>query len=56
MWNLQVRLGMVPYYMFVERDTGARRYFEVPLARAVDIFRAAFRACRAWPGPCAGRR
>jgi KamA family protein len=42
MWNLQVRLGMIPYYMFVERDTGARRHFEVPLARAVDIFRAAF--------------
>jgi len=42
MWNLQVRLGMVPYYMFVERDTGARRYFEVPLVRAVEIFRDAF--------------
>jgi len=42
MWNLQVRLGMVPYYLFVERDTGARRYFEVPLARAVEIYRAAY--------------
>jgi acyl transferase domain-containing protein/acyl carrier protein len=28
--------------MFVERDTGARRYFEVPLARAAEIFRQAF--------------
>lgn len=29
MWRLQTRLGTIPYYMFVERDTGARRYFEV---------------------------
>ena len=42
MWRTQVRLGIVPYYMFVERDTGARRYFEVPLARAWEIFREAF--------------
>lgn len=34
----QVRAGAVPYYMFVERDTGARDYFSVPLARALDIF------------------
>ncbi len=41
MWRGQVRLGMIPYYMFVERDTGARRYFEVPLARAWEIYRTA---------------
>ncbi|MCG5536625.1 KamA family radical SAM protein [Ectothiorhodospira mobilis] len=41
MWQTQVRLGVVPYYMFVERDTGARRYFEVPLARAWEIYRGA---------------
>ncbi len=38
MWQRQVALGMVPYYMFVERDTGAKHYFEVPLARAYRIF------------------
>ena len=43
MWREQVRLGMIPYYMFVERDTGARRYFEVPLARAWSIYREAMR-------------
>jgi len=43
MWRLQVRLGAVPYYMFVERDTGARGYFEVPLARAYEIFTQAWR-------------
>jgi len=41
MWRLQVQLGAIPYYMFVERDTGPRHYFEVPLARAADIFRDA---------------
>lgn len=42
MWGTQVRLGAIPYYMFVERDTGARNYSEVPLARALAIFNRAF--------------
>ena len=41
MWRTQVRLGIVPYYMFVERDTGAKRYFEVPLERTYQIYREA---------------
>ena len=41
MWRTGVRLGLVPYYMFVERDTGPRNYFEVPLARAYQIYREA---------------
>ena len=41
MWEMQVKLGIVPYYMFVERDTGARNYFEVPLERAWHIYREA---------------
>jgi KamA family protein len=43
LWTRQVALGLVPYYMFVERDTGPRQYFEVPLAQAHEIFRHAFR-------------
>ena len=43
MWDDEVRLGIVPYYMFVERDTGAKRYFEVPLARAQRIYADAIR-------------
>lgn len=43
LWRTQVALGLVPYYMFVERDTGPKGYFEVPLADAHDIFRRAFR-------------
>ena len=43
MWRSQVALGCIPYYMFVERDTGPKGYFSVPLAAAHDIFRRAFR-------------
>jgi L-lysine 2,3-aminomutase len=43
MWRRQVRLGAIPYYMFVERDTGAKDYFEIPLARALEIFNDAYR-------------
>jgi len=43
MWREEVHLGMVPYYMFVERDTGPKRYFELPLARVLEIFQEAYR-------------
>ncbi|HUG10028.1 MAG TPA: lysine 2,3-aminomutase [Opitutaceae bacterium] len=43
LWRLEVRLGAVPYYMFVERDTGPKGYFEVPLARCYEIFQMAYR-------------
>jgi L-lysine 2,3-aminomutase len=42
LWTTGVRLGCVPYYMFVERDTGAKRYFELPLARCFSIYRDAY--------------
>jgi KamA family protein len=55
MWQNQVRAGMVPYYMFVERDTGPQDYFAVPLARAHEIFRDAYAGvsglCRSVRGP-----
>ncbi|MFT5682834.1 MAG: KamA family protein [Myxococcota bacterium] len=41
MWRRQVSLGAIPYYMFMERDTGPRGYFEVPIVRALDIYRKA---------------
>ncbi|MDQ0364914.1 L-lysine 2,3-aminomutase [Catenuloplanes indicus] len=43
LWTAELGLGAVPYYMFVERDTGPYEYFKVPLARAVEIFHAAYR-------------
>ncbi|HOJ17389.1 MAG TPA: lysine 2,3-aminomutase [Ignavibacteriaceae bacterium] len=42
MWREQVRQGCIPYYMFVERDTGAHDYFAIPLTKAYKIFRKAF--------------
>ena len=55
MWRAQLRLGLIPYDMVVERDTGPRGYFAVPLAAGVQIFQAAFRSvsglCRTVRGP-----
>jgi KamA family protein len=55
MWREQVRMGMVPYYMFVERDTGPQDYFAVPLARGYQVFGDAYRSvsglCRTVRGP-----
>lgn len=43
LWGLQVHHGAVPYYMFVERDTGPKEYFKVPLVRALQIYQGALR-------------
>ena len=43
MWRAQVRIGMIPYYMFIERDTGPQDYFAVPIARGYQVFRDAYR-------------
>lgn len=55
MWRKQVELGCVPYYMFIPRDTGAKEYFDVPLIRAWEIFRSAYKhvsgICRTVRGP-----
>jgi KamA family protein len=54
-WQEQVRQGVVPYYMFVARDTGAQDYFAVTLKRAWQIYRNAFNQvsgiCRTVKGP-----
>lgn len=42
MWQRQVSLGCIPYYMFVTRDTGAQDFFGVPLIRAHAIFSDAY--------------
>lgn len=42
LWTTGVRLGAIPYYMFVERDTGPSDYFALPLARAHEVFQAAY--------------
>lgn len=42
MWRMQVRMGLIPYYMFIARDTGAQHYFAVPLEKCWEIFRNAY--------------
>ncbi|HLV42989.1 MAG TPA: hypothetical protein VKY37_11970 [Brumimicrobium sp.] len=55
MWREQVNMGMIPYYMFVERDTGASHYFELPLEKTWEIFQKAYQQvsgiCRTVRGP-----
>jgi L-lysine 2,3-aminomutase len=42
MWREQVRLGCIPYYMFIVRDTGAQHYFGLSLEKAYHIYRKAY--------------
>lgn len=43
MWKTQIDLGMIPYYFFIARDTGAQSYFGVSLERAHQIYTEAFK-------------
>jgi KamA family protein len=43
MWTEQVKLGCIPYYMFIARDTGAQNYFAVTLDRALNVYQRAYR-------------
>lgn len=45
MWEKQVQLNCVPYYMFLPRDTGAQHYFAETLERAHQIYSEAIRNC-----------
>lgn len=55
MWKEQVEQGMIPYYMFVARDTGAQDYFALPLVQIQEIFQEAYQQvsgiCRTVRGP-----
>ncbi len=55
MWRKQVEMGMIPYYMFMARNTGAQDYFGVNMQSAHDIFTKAYRQvsgiCRTVRGP-----
>lgn len=54
-WKEQVKMGIIPYYMFIARDTGAQDYFAVTLRQAWQIFRNAYNQvsgiCRTVKGP-----
>lgn len=55
MWQQQVKLGLIPYYMFIERETGAEKYFNIPLFKAFNIFKDAYKQvsglCKTVKGP-----
>jgi KamA family protein len=42
LWQGMTKAGLVPYYLFVERDTGPQQFFAVPLVRAYAVFRDAY--------------
>lgn len=42
LWLEQVKLGCIPYYFFIERNTGAKSYFEIPLFTAYKIYKQAY--------------
>jgi KamA family protein len=44
-WRKEVSMGIIPYYMFMARDTGAQQYFDVPLVRAQRLYSDAIRNC-----------
>lgn len=56
LWNEQVKLGCIPYYMFIARDTGAQNYFAVSLIDALKIFNDSYQnvtgLARTVRGPC----
>ncbi|MFY9227633.1 MAG: lysine 2,3-aminomutase [Blastocatellia bacterium] len=41
MWQEQVEQAMIPYYMFIERNTGPQHYFSLPLVKVFEIYRNA---------------
>jgi hypothetical protein len=55
MWRKQVDMGMIPYYMFMARNTGAQDYFGVNMETALNIYNGAYRQvsgiCRTVRGP-----
>ncbi len=55
LWKVQVKLGAIPYYMFIGRNTGPKNYFKVPLSEAYHIFTKAYSSvsglCRTVRGP-----
>ena len=43
LWRAELAAGVLPYYLFLARDTGPQAYFDVPIARGWQIFTDAYR-------------
>ena len=42
LWETEVELGCIPYYLFIPRNTGPRKCFEISIHRAVQLFQTAY--------------
>lgn len=55
LWHEQVKLGLIPYYMFLESSFSLTDYFKVPICQALSIFTGAQKKisglCRTVRGP-----
>ena len=56
LWREGVKLGMIPYYMFIERDTGAKNTSKYPWRAAMKSTRTLSGAARGWPEPLGDHR
>jgi len=43
LWREQVKLGIVPYYLYADSDSGPREYFKIPISRSFKIFNSAWK-------------
>lgn len=43
MWTRQAEIGMIPYYMFIERETGPYEYFQIPISKVFSLYQDAIR-------------
>lgn len=43
MWQKQIELGLIPYYMFIARNTGTQSYFAVNLEDSWNIYKDAYK-------------
>lgn len=54
LWNEQIQLGIIPYYMFVEADHNSESCFRVPFAKALRIYQEARKKATTLAKTCNG--
>lgn len=54
LWDTQIALGLIPYYMFVEADHNTESCFRIPLAKALHIYQEARKRATTLAKTCSG--
>jgi L-lysine 2,3-aminomutase len=54
LWKLSHKHQIVPYYLYVARDTGAQHHFGVPLVKGLEIFNQAIKQSHGLVGTVRG--